>query len=85
MKNCPQGGTLQIENTCTANAIYQINLEVLNDTTLDDDNYIKIILDDLVPTVLTSNDKVEKALDNAKKSYKIKKLHQKLHHLLPII
>ena len=62
-----------ISNTCTTNAIYQINLEVLNDTTLDNDNYIKIALDDLEPIVLTSNDIVEKTLDNAKKSYKLKK------------
>ena len=62
-----------ISNTCTTSAIYQINLEVLNDTTLENNSYIKLMIDDDVPSVLTINDKVNKTIDNAVISYKIKK------------
>jgi len=62
-----------ISNTCTTNAMYQVNLEVLNDTTLMNNDYIKLMLNEDTPNILTSNSEVEKTIESATKSYKLKK------------
>ncbi len=62
-----------ITNTCNDLAAYQINLEVLNESTMNEHNYIKTMLDEENPNLLTSNPVVEKTLENASTAYKLKK------------
>ncbi len=60
-----------ITNTCDEFSAYQINLEVLNDSTMNKHNYIKAMLDEENPKILSNV--VEKTLDNASAAYKLKK------------
>ena len=64
-----------ITNTCDSAATYQINLEVLNDSTLVDLQYMREYLTSgeevLSSNVLTKNTVVDKTLDNASTSYKL--------------
>jgi len=62
-----------ITNACNDLAAYQINLEVLNDTTMNEYGYIKTMLDEERPNLLTTNQVVEKTLENANTAYKLKK------------
>lgn len=58
-------------NTCSNLVEYQINLEILNDTTIDNFNYIKAKFQEKEPSILTTNKKVESTLNNAIAAYKI--------------
>lgn len=64
-----------ITNTCTSYASYQINLEILNDSTLTDLSTVKMMLNESgkekEPLLLSSNNIVTKTLNNAKTSYKL--------------
>ncbi len=62
-----------ITNTCNDLAAYQINLEVLNDSTMNEYSYIKSMLDEENPNLLTTNQVVQKTLENASTAYKLKK------------
>jgi len=59
-----------ITNTCDSYATYQINLEVLNSTTLSNLDYIKVMLEDST-SLLTSNETTPKTLEEASFSYKL--------------
>ncbi len=63
--------TFTITSLCESNAKYQINLEVLNDTTLEDVSILKVMLDDKI-NLLTDKTIVTPTLDNAKTSYLLK-------------
>ncbi len=63
----------KLTNTCNDLASYQINLEVLNDSTLNEHSYIKTMLDEESPKLLNRNQVVEKTLENATTAYKLKK------------
>lgn len=60
---------------CSSIAVYDINLEMLKTNTLEDIDYIKILLNESTkqeePKLLTSNNLVEKTLDKASSSHKI--------------
>jgi len=64
-----------ITNTCNNEANYQINLEILNNSTLTELQYIKEVLTNeenvLSSKVLTENTEVDKTLDNASTAYKL--------------
>jgi len=65
-----------ITNTCDNDASYQINLEVLNSSTLTNIEYIREQLNEKGSIsgsrILNTNDVVEKTLNEAKESYKLK-------------
>ena len=61
-----------LTNTCNSYASYQVNLEVLNNTTMENLDYIKVQYEEDIPQVLTENSRVNKTLDNAKTAYKLK-------------
>ncbi len=63
--------TFTITNNCDAFAEYQINLEVLEGTTLNSE-YIKAVLNSENPKILSEKEQVEKTLENATTSYKLK-------------
>ena len=63
--------TFTITNKCNAYASYQINLEVLNSSTLSRYDAIKVMLDEDTPVLLTNHDVVQTTLENAKTSYKL--------------
>ncbi|MCI8568242.1 MAG: hypothetical protein HFG48_02870, partial [Bacilli bacterium] len=48
-----------------------MNLEVLDNTNLENLDYIKVHYEEEAPNLLTSNELVEKTLSNAKSSYKL--------------
>ena len=60
--------TFTIKNNCASYATYQINLEVLNNSTLND-QYLKVMLDEKSPKLLTNYQEGEITLDEAKASY----------------
>ena len=62
--------TFTLRNTCDTYAGYQINLESLNTTTLNLD-YLKVVLDNKSPKVLSAYDVVEKTLSDATTSHKL--------------
>ena len=65
-----------ITNTCDNEASYQVNLEVLNSSTLTNIEYIREQLNEKGSIsgsrILNTNDVVEKTLNEAKESYKLK-------------
>ena len=63
--------TFTITNKCNAYASYQINLEVLNSSTLSRYDAIKVMLDEDPPVLLTNHEVVQTTLENAKTSYKL--------------
>ena len=63
--------TFTITNTCESYASYQVNLEVLNTSTLTHYEYIKVALEDDI-SLLSDNDTVNTTLDNATTSFKLK-------------
>lgn len=63
--------TFTITNICDTNARLQINLEILNDTTLEDLSVIKIMLDEKTDSLINKSI-VSPTLDNAKSSYILK-------------
>ena len=63
--------TFTITNNCDTYASYDINLEVLNTSTLTNMNYIKMSLDDDILSLVPSLDVTTKTLSNASSAYKI--------------
>ena len=59
-----------IKNNCNEYGAYQVNLEVLNTTTLDSGK-VKIMFDEGTPKLLTNYTVVEKTLSNATSAYKM--------------
>ena len=59
-----------IKNNCDEYGAYQVNLEVLNTTTLDS-GMVKVMFDDGTPKLLTSYTAVEKTLSDATSAYKM--------------
>ncbi len=60
-----------ITNNCDSYAKYDINLEVLNTSTLTNMDYIKLMLDDGTPALVSSYNVTTKTLSNASTAYKI--------------
>ena len=66
--------TFTIQNKCASYASYNINLELLDTVTEDnrlDHQYLKVVLDENTPTILSSNSSVEPTLSNAYASYEL--------------
>jgi len=67
--------TFTITNTCDSYASYQINLEVLNDTTLEDLSFLKVGFQEkespIFPRNFSNYEVVSKTLETAKESYKL--------------
>ena len=61
-----------VTNNCDTFVKYNINLEVLNTSTLTNMNYIKLMLDDGSPALVSKYDVTTKTLSNASSAYKIK-------------
>ncbi len=62
--------TFTITNICEAYASYQVNLEVLNTSTLTHYEYVKVALEDDI-SLLSDNDTIKTTLDNASTSFKL--------------
>ena len=60
-----------LTNTCSTYASYQVNLEVLDDSTLTKLSYIDVMLNENEPLSLTKNEIVEKTITNASSAYKL--------------
>ena len=63
--------TFTITNQCSSYASYQINLEVINDSTLTNYSYLKVMLGENTPVLLSSNEVVQPTLSNATTSFKL--------------
>ena len=66
--------TFTIQNKCASYASYNINLELLDTVAEDsrlDPQYLKVVLDENTPTILSSNSSVEPTLSNAYASYEL--------------
>ena len=66
--------TFTIQNKCASYASYNINLELLDTVSEDsrlDPQYLKVVLDENEPTILSSNSSVEPTLSNAYASYEL--------------
>ena len=61
-----------ITNNCDTYVKYDINLEVLKTSTLTNMDYIKLMLDDGSPALVSKYDVTTKTLNNASSAYKIK-------------
>ena len=64
--------TFTITNQCSSYASYQVNLEVLDSSTLSRYEAIKVELNEDTPVLLSSNEVVQTTLDNATTSFKLK-------------
>ena len=64
--------TFTITNACDSYANYQVNLELLNTTTMTNKSAIKVMFDDETPSLLTTKETTEKTLTNASTAYKLK-------------
>ena len=64
--------TFTITNACDSYANYQVNLELLNTTTMTNMSAIKVMFDDETPSLLTTKETTEKTLSNASTAYKLK-------------
>ena len=63
--------TFTITNTCDTLVKYQVNLDILNTTTLTNDSYVKATLNESSPSVLSNYDIVNKTIENANTSYNL--------------
>ena len=61
-----------VTNNCDTFVKYDINLEILNTSTLTNMDYIKLMLDDGTPALVSKYDVTTKTLSNASTAYKIK-------------
>jgi len=61
--------TFTITNTCNSLVGYQVNLEVLNSSSLLRTEYVKAKLNDGIPLTLSEDHQVVKTLENARTSY----------------
>ena len=64
--------TFTITNNCDSYVKYEVNLELLNTSTLTNMDYIKLMLDDESPAVISSYDVTTKTISDATTAYKIK-------------
>lgn len=64
--------TFTITNECEGNVVYQINIEILDTSTLTNMQYIKIMLDDEAPSLISSNPSTTPILSNTSQAYKLK-------------
>ena len=64
--------TFTITNNCDSYVKYEVNLELLNTSTLTNMDYIKLMLDDETPAVISSYGVTTKTLSDATTAYKIK-------------
>jgi len=62
-----------ITNVCDTNASFEVNLEVLEETTFEDLSYIKLLFNDTEPELLTEKQEVEPTIEKVKKAYFLKK------------
>ena len=69
MKSSPY--TFTITNQCSSSASYQVNLEVLNTTTLTNANYISVMFGNAAPDLLSSYNTVTPTLSEAQTSYRL--------------
>ena len=69
MKSSPY--TFTITNQCSSSASYQVNLEVLNTTTLTNANYISVMFGNAAPDLLSSYSTVTPTLSEAQTSYRL--------------
>ena len=60
--------TFTIKNNCSAYATYQIQLEIINTSTLKDE-YLKIMIDEKNPVILNTLQSGEKTLSDASRAY----------------
>ncbi len=60
-----------LTNTCASYATYQVNMEVLNTTTFNRHEFIKVNFEDRTPVVLTSKTEAAPTIANAIKAYRI--------------
>ena len=60
--------TFTIKNNCSAYATYQIQLEIINTSTLKDE-YLKIMIDEKNPVILNTLQSGEKTLSEASRAY----------------
>ena len=63
--------TFTITNACDSYANYQVNLELLNTTTMTNMRAIKVMFDDGTPSLLAYKETTEKTLTNASTAYKL--------------
>ena len=63
--------TFTITNTCDTLVKYQINLDILNTTTLVNHSYIKTIFNDNSPNILSETEIVNTTIENANTSYNL--------------
>ena len=63
--------TFTITNTCNTHATYQVNLEILNNTTLENIGLIKTSFNEKSPSILTDYLTVDNTLENAITSRKL--------------
>ena len=66
--------TFTIQNKCASYASYNVNLELLNTVAEDnrlDPKYLKVVLDENTPNLLSNNEVVEPTLSNAYTSYEL--------------
>ena len=64
--------TFTITNNCDSYVKYEVNLELLNTSTLTNMDYIKLMLDDETPAVISSYGVTTKTISDATTAYKIK-------------
>ena len=62
---------LVVTNNCDSAISYQVNLEILNTSTLTNMDYIKVMFKDLEPELVSSYDKTNTTLTNASSAYKL--------------
>ena len=66
--------TFTIQNKCASYASYNVNLELLDIVAEEsrlDSQYLKVVLDENTPKILSSNKVVEPTLSNAYASYEL--------------
>ena len=63
--------TFTITNNCASYASYQVNLEVLKTSTLTNTGFVKIMLNNNNPILLSNNEVIEPSLTEAITSYKL--------------
>lgn len=60
--------TLTVKNLCSNEVRYQMNLETMNNTTMSD-GYIKVMVGDSEPYILSSKEETSPTIQNAKSAY----------------
>ena len=62
-----------LTNVCNSNATFDITLEILNETTFEDFDFLKVMMDEKDPELITTKPEIEPSLLEAKTSYFLKK------------